>query len=402
MTPWLNVVGIGDDGPAALSPAARTLIDTADVVVGGERHLALVPTGRARRMAWRKPLAASFKDLGALKGQRVTVLASGDPTWFGVGSVLVREFGSDAVHIVPAPGAFSLACAQLGWARQDVVCVSLHGAARQTASLGLHLRPGAKILVLTEDGGTPAQVAALLVEQGYGDSIITVLEHLSGSNENRVDSAAHELREKRFADLNTIAVDCRAAPGTARSRVPGLPDEAFVHDGQLTKRVVRAATLAALAPVAGERLWDLGAGNGSIAIEWLRALGMQGSAVAVERDRARCGTVAVNAERLGVPHLSVVQATLPDGLNDLATPDAVFIGGGLTTPGLFDVCRDRLPVGGRVVANAVTVEGEGVLLAQYQAHGGELRRIAISDAAPVGGRTGWRPAMPVTQWAWRR
>ncbi len=404
MTPWLNVVGIGDDGVAALSPAARALVDTAEVLVGGERHLALVDDKGARRLAWRKPLAASFRDIDACKGQRVTVLASGDPTWFGVGSALAREFGPHAVHIVPAPGAFSLACARLGWARQDVVCLSLHGggAGRQAAGLRLHLGGGAKILALAEDGGTPAAVAAVLVADGYGDSTVTVLEHLGGAREARHDLAARAVGTRRFADLNTIAIDCGDVAGVAWPRVAGLADDAFVHDGQLTKQVVRAATVAALAPKGGERLWDLGAGNGSVAIEWLRALGGRGAAVAVERDAGRCATIAVNGSRLGVPDLEVVQAVLPEGLEELEVPDAVFVGGGLTTPGLFELCRGRLAAGGRLVANAVTVEGEAVLAAQYQAHKGTLRRIAVNEAVPVGGRTGWRPAMPVTQWTWHK
>lgn len=411
MTAWLTVVGVGDDGPDGLSPAARTLIDTAEVLVGGARHLDrvaddrvandLTGNGGAERLTWRSPLDESFAELAAHKGRRVTVLATGDPTWFGVGTSLVRQFGAAAVYIVPAPGAFSLACARLGWALQDVTCLSLHGnaAVRGVNSVRLHLGRGRHILALANDGTTPAAVAQVLSEAGFGGSTVTVLAHLGGADEDITAGRADELGTRRFADLNTIAIACDG-DRIGTSRVPGLPDDAFDHDGQLTKRAVRAATLSLLAPTPGTRLWDLGAGCGSVAIEWLRALGRHGDAVAVERDAGRCAMIARNANHLGVPHLEIVQSDIGGALRGLAAPDAVFVGGGLTTPEVFDVCRSRLSRGGRIVANAVTVEGEAVLLGQFQNHGGDLRRVAISDASPVGDLTGWRPAMPVTQYWW--
>ncbi len=394
MTPWLAVVGIGEDGIAGLAPAARALVAEAQVLVGGARHLAMVPAGAAERIVWRQPLSASLPDIAARKGKRVVVLASGDPLWYGVGALLAGHFGSEDLVVLPHAGAFSLAAARMCWPLAECTTLSLHG--RPLARLALFLAPGAKLLILSEDGATPARVAHFLAERGWSESRLAALERLGGPEERLLEGTAGHWPHDRVADLNTLAVDCVAGP-TARplSRLAGLPDDAFRHDGQITKRVVRAATLAALAPLPGERLWDVGAGSGSIAIEWLRGGG--GSAIAIERASGRAALIAENAALLGVPELEIVIGEAPAALRDLAPPDAVFLGGGTGMPGLFEAAWQALRPGGRLVVNAVTTAAEARLLAWHAANGGRLLRIAVSEAAPLGAGAAWRPLLPVTQ-----
>ncbi len=397
MTRWLAVVGIGEDGLAALSPTARALIDTAEVLVGGARHLAMVPEGCAERLIWDRPLSRTIEAIAGRRGRRVVVLASGDPLWHGVGVTLARHFPSEEMTILPQPSAFSLAAARLGWPLADCAAVTLHG--RPLDTLRLHLAPGRRVLALSEDGGTPRAVAALLTELGWGPSRLTVFSHLGGSREAVAGEEAQSWGDRRAADLNTIAILCHAAPGArALPLLPGLPDDAFEHDGQLTKREIRAATLAALAPLPGETLWDVGAGCGSIAIEWLRA-GEGRAAIAVERDPARAAIIARNAAALGVPALRIVAGTAPEALVGLPAPDAVFVGGGVGEPGLLPALWRALPPGGRLVANVVTAEGEARLLDWHGRHGGALTRIAVSRAEPAGRRHLWRALAPVTQLA---
>ena len=391
---WLTVIGIGEDGLDGVSRAARALIEQAEVLVGGARHLAFVPESRATRLAWRQPLEETLPEIAAYQGRRVVVLASGDPLWYGVGALLLSRFGREAVLVLPTPGAFNLAAARMGWPLAECTTLTLHG--RPLARLALFLAPGARLLVLSEDGSTPASVAALLTRSGWGESAITVLEHMGGPKERRIEGRASTWTESRVADLNTLAIECIAGPGARTlSRLAGLPDDAFRHDGQLTKRVVRAATLAALAPIAGETLWDVGAGCGSIGIEWLRGGG--GRAFAIEREPARIAMIAENAATLGVPELEIVAGEAPATLGALPHPDAVFLGGGSGAPGLFEAAWSRLRVGGRLVANAVTVEGEARLVAWRAIHGGRLTRVAVSEAEPLGGSNAWRPLLPVTQ-----
>jgi precorrin-6Y C5,15-methyltransferase (decarboxylating) len=397
MTPWLHVVGIGEDGMEGLGGAARTLVAEAELLVGGLRHLALVPAGRAERLVWAQPLAATIEAIAARRGRGIVVLASGDPLCYGVGAMLARHFPPDEMLVLPQPSAFSLAAARLVWPLADCTCLSLHG--RPLDTLRLHLSPGARLLALTSDGGAPAEIAALLSEAGWGPSRIIVLEHLGGPAEKIVRGAADAWPPDRSADLNLVAIDCRPAPGTrAVSRLAGLPDNAFLHDGQLTKRAVRAATLAALGPLPGELLWDVGAGCGSIAIEWLRAAhGMR--AVAIERVPARAGFVARNAARLGVPGVEIVTGEAPAALAGLPAPDAIFLGGGNDDPALWQTVWQALQPGGRLVANAVTVEGEGALARWHKTLGGSLTRLSVAHAEPLGERLGWRTAMTVTQLA---
>lgn len=382
----ITVIGIGEDGWDGLSPIARSLIEQAEVLAGGARHLALVPESKAERLTWVSPFADNIARLNDIQDRRVCVLASGDPQWFGVGVTLRRHFPE--ITTIPHPGAFSLAASRLGWALQDCLCLTIHG--RPLESLNLHLFPGAKLLVLSEDAASPAKVAALLNAKGWRFRL-TVLEHLGGPQE-RIHDALDQA-----ADLNTLAIELLSGP--ALSRLAGLPDEAFTHDGQLTKREVRAVTLASLAPWSGAVLWDVGAGCGSIAIEWARA---GGKAVAIEHNPKRLEMIARNAAELGVPQsLSIVAGKAPAILvaeEGLEPPDAIFIGGGLTSPGLLDRCWNALKPGGRLVANAVTVEGEAALFAWQSAQGGEMSRIAISRLGKTGRFQSWHPFMPVTHY----
>jgi precorrin-6Y C5,15-methyltransferase (decarboxylating) len=397
MTPWLSVVGIGEDGLAGLSAAARTLVDTAEVLIGGERHLALVPADGRERLVWPSPLTALVEEIMRRRGRPLCVLASGDPMDYGIGVTLARQIDPAEMTVIPAPGAFALACARLGWARAGVETVTLHG--RPAALLNACIQPDARLLILSENGTTPAVVAALLRGRGYGVSRMVVLEHMGGPRERRIEGYAGTWGEERTADLNTIAVECVAAPDAPLlPRTPGLPDEAFRHDGQLTKREVRAVTLAALAPVPGQLLWDVGAGCGSIAIEWSRAHPMC-RAVAVEPRADRRAMIAANADALGCPHLRIVEGRAPEALAGLPRPDAVFVGGGVGADGVLEAGWRALGPGGRLVANAVTVEGEAALLGFRSRFGGGLTRLSFSRAEPVGSFTGWRPLMPVTQLA---
>jgi precorrin-6B C5,15-methyltransferase / cobalt-precorrin-6B C5,C15-methyltransferase len=397
VSPWLAVVGIGEDGLSGLAPVARALVETAEVLVGGARHLAMAAESGAERIVWARALHLTIDEIEARRGQRVTVLASGDPMWYGIGVALIRRFSREELTILPQPSAFSLAAARLGWPLADCATITLHG--RPLDTLRLHLAPERRLLILSEDGDTPRGVADLLARLGWGPSRLTVLAHLAGSGELVVSEEAQSWGDRRVPDLNTIAVVCHGAPGArALPQLAGLPDEVFENDGQLTKREVRAATLAALAPLPGETLWDIGAGCGSIAIEWLRA-GDGRSAIAIERAPARAAMIARNAAALGVPALRIVTACAPGALDGLPPPDAIFIGGGIGEAGMLPRAWGTLRPGGRLVANAITAESEARLLDWHARHGGALTRITVSRAEPVGPHHLWRPLATVTQLA---
>ena len=398
MTHWLTVVGMGDDGPDGLAPAARAVVEQARTVVGGQRHLDLLGPGECERIPWPRPFNTLTETLDRLRGKAVCVLATGDPTCYGVGSILAERFGPDAVRIIPAPSAFSLACARLGWAAQRVQSLSLHG--RPVELVQPFIQPGVKLLALSSNAGTPGEVARLLCERGYGRSRLTVLSHLGGENERVHAATADSYRSgDAVADLNTLAIECVAdSDATFAPRTPGLADELYEHDGQLTKREVRAVTVAALGPVPGQLLWDVGAGCGSIGIEWMRTH-PECRAIAIEPDARRIALIAANSAALGTPGLEVVNGRAVAALEGLSAPDAVFVGGGITEPGLLDHCWAALEPGGRLVANVVSVEGETILDAWQRSHGGSLTRIAITRCEPLGRFRGWRPMMPVTQLA---
>ncbi|MFE0678254.1 precorrin-6y C5,15-methyltransferase (decarboxylating) subunit CbiE [Streptomyces sp. NPDC058867] len=405
-TPAVTVVGIGADGWDGLPEASRAALRDAEVLIGAPRQLALLPAPCAgERVAWPSPLRPAVPVLlAAHAGRRIAVLASGDPMFYGIGRALAEELReTGGPRVLPHPSSVSWATARLGWPQEDVEVVTLVG--RPTARLAAALHEGRRILVLSADATTPAAVAALLRDRGFGPSRMRVLEQLGGPKEHLgAESAADDWpREGAVGDpLNLVAVECRRAPDALRlGAVPGLPDEAYEHDGQLTKRHIRAATLGALAPAPGEVLWDVGGGSGSIAVEWMR-VHPSCRAYTVERDPVRAERIARNADRLGVPGLVVVTGPAPAALAELPPPHAVFVGGGLTAPGLLDACWQALPAGGRLVANTVTLESEALLADARRRHGGELVRLAVAHAVPVGGFTGWRQAMPVTQWAVRK
>ncbi|MFD8149454.1 precorrin-6y C5,15-methyltransferase (decarboxylating) subunit CbiE [Streptomyces sp. NPDC059720] len=397
----VTVVGIGADGWAGLPDGSRAVLLDAEVLVGGPRQLDLLPPECAgRRVAWPSPLRPAVPGLlAAHAGRRIAVLASGDPMFHGIGRTLTEVHGP--VRVLPHPSSVSHACARLGWPVEDTEVVTLVG--RPAARLAAALHEGRRILVLSAGADTPAEVAALLRDRGFGPSRLRVLEQLGGPGERVSGPVTADGWALPPGDpLNIVAVECRRAPDAPRlGAVPGLPDKAYEHDGQLTKRHVRAVTLGVLAPAPGELLWDVGGGSGSIAVEWMRTH-PSCRAVSVERDPVRAARIERNAERLGVPGLRVVTGAAPDALAELPPPDAVFIGGGLTAPGLLDACWAALPAGGRLVANTVTLESEALLADACRRHGGELVRLAVSHAVPVGGFTGWRQAMPVTQWAVRK
>ncbi|WP_035466454.1 bifunctional cobalt-precorrin-7 (C(5))-methyltransferase/cobalt-precorrin-6B (C(15))-methyltransferase [Burkholderia sp. WSM2232] len=393
MPAWLTVVGIGDDGFAGLGRPARRALLEASVIYGGERHLSMLPARlAARRAAWPRPF--DLAPLLAQRGRPVCVLASGDPMLFGVGATLTRQLPADELRVLPAPSSLSLAAARLGWPLQEVATVSLVG--RPLSAVNAQLHHGARMFVLSADGGTPAALAALLSARGFGATRMTVLEHLGGDAERRIDGRADQWSAGQIATLNLIALECRATEGAPRLPLTcGLPDDAFRHDGQLTKRDVRAITLARLAPAPGELLWDVGAGSGSIGIEWMRAHPAC-RAIAVEAHAERQRFIEHNRDALGVPGLQLVAGRAPQALAGLPAPDAIFIGGGATAPGVLDACWASLRDGGRLVANAVTLQGEAALAAWRERHGGTLTRIALADAQPLGGFDTWRQALPIT------
>ncbi|WP_116100856.1 precorrin-6y C5,15-methyltransferase (decarboxylating) subunit CbiE [Amycolatopsis thermalba] len=383
-------MGVPADGWAGLTEPARAEIAAAEVLFGGRRQLDLVPLD-VDKVPWPSPLLPALDGLFAEHaGRRIGVLASGDPLLSGIGTTLVRRFGADSVRIVPAVSSVALARARMGWSAEETEVVSVVG--RSVHRVSRALAPKARLVVLSSDADTPAQLAQVLVARGFGESKLTVLEQLGGPAERRAEGFARDWSHPAGDPLNVVAVECA---GPALPTLPGLPDDAFEHDGQITKRDLRACALARLAPVAGELLWDVGPAAGSVGIEWSRAHPAN-RAIAVERSAGRAARIQRNADRLGVPELRVVTGTAPEALADLPTPDAVFVGGGLAS---LDACLAALRPGGRLVAHAVTLESEQVLASAYRRHDGELIRIAVEHAAPLGGFTGWTPARTVTQWS---
>ncbi|HBT43213.1 MAG TPA: cobalamin biosynthesis bifunctional protein CbiET [Rhodospirillaceae bacterium] len=399
MDRWLSVVGIGEDGLDGLSARARALIAEAEVLVGGDRHLGMLGGDPRPRLTWGDGLDAGIEAIARHAGTPVCVLASGDPLNFGIGKRLVARFGIAAMDIQPAPGAFALLAARMGWSLADGTLRTVSCHAFPVEVLNRHLLPGVRLLILARNGETPAQAAALLCRRGFGESPMTVFEHMGGPDEGRYDTVAEEWEGRRVKDLNVIAFHLWPSPGaTIWPETPGLPEAAFRHDGKITKREVRAATLARLQPLPGQLLWDVGAGSGAVAIEWLRAAA-DAQAIAMERDPARFDDIETNANNLGVPHLKLLKGDAPGCFADAAAPDAVFVGGGLSQPGVIEGALAALKPSGRLVANGVTLEAQETLIQNHRAHGGELTRIAVARADAVGGLTGMRPLMDVLQWA---
>ncbi|MCY4189788.1 MAG: precorrin-6y C5,15-methyltransferase (decarboxylating) subunit CbiE [Rhodospirillaceae bacterium] len=394
---WLAIIGIGEDGVEGLGAAARQRLSASAVVYGGKRHLDLVRhliQGDAR--PWPSPIRAAISEIRALRGTLVAVLVSGDPFFHGMGSVLAEAFTPEDFIAHPSPSAFSLAAARLGWPLQDTEMLSLCGHPVETV-IPL-MQPGRRLLILSADETTPAAVAAILAENGFGSSRIDILEAMGGSSERRRQARADAFALADVARLNVIAV--AVSGGGSADPLPvsaGLEDTRFEADGMLTKREIRAITLSSLAPRAGDLLWDIGTGSGSVAIEWLLAH-RANRAIAIEHRADRALAARRNAAALGVPRLDVREGVAPAALMDLPVPDAVFIGGGLTSPGLMDRVWQALTSGGRLVANSVTLEGDQVLGDAVHRLGGSLTRIAVERLDRVGRLHGYRPAMTVTQY----
>ena len=384
---------MGEDGPDGLPPASRRALDAADVIMGPPRHLGLLPDICAQRVAWPVPFADGLPVLRGFRGRRTVVLASGDPFWFGAGAVIARALDPQEWRALPGPSTFSLVAARLGWPLERTLCLGLHAA--PVSRLRPHLAPGLRAIVLLRDGAAVVDLADYLRREGFGDSRLTVLESLGGPAERITGAEARALPHMTFAHPVAVAIES-AGQGDVVPRASGIADQFFETDGQITRRPVRALALSALAPRAGERLWDIGGGSGSIAIEWLLAH-PETQAVSVEARADRAVRIRANAERLGVDRLQVVEGHAPEALDGLPVPQAVFLGGGMSQSLLADLAR-RLAPGTRLVAHAVTLESEA-LLADWSARlGGDMLRIELSETAPLGCKRGWKPAFPVVQW----
>ncbi|MFZ2101181.1 MAG: precorrin-6y C5,15-methyltransferase (decarboxylating) subunit CbiE [Oricola sp.] len=395
--PWLHIVGIGEDGFDGLSPQARKLVEEAEVIVGGDRHHSLAPNITAQRIAWPSPFDAMIEAIRAQKGKRIVVLVTGDPLWFSVGAKILKSIPADEIVFHPQLSAFQFAACRMGWSLADVETLTVHGrAAEQVVPWFL---PDARLILLTKDATSPATVAKLLTDRGYGPSKLTVLAALGGKDEARFEGVA-ESWNVIVPDFHVLAVECIAGPDAQVYPRTGLPDDAFVHDGKITKRTARALALAKLVPVRDGVLWDIGCGCGSVAIEWMRA-GREAIAYGVEPQEKRRAMSQENALKLGAPKLKLIDGIAPEALAGLPAPDAAFIGGGISGVAI-EACIDALKPHGRLVAHAVTLESEAVLLDAYRRHGGELQRISVETAEPVGPFSGWKPSMAVIQWAWSK
>lgn len=395
MTPWLHIVGMGETGLDSLQPATRVLVEAAEVIIASDRLHNRAPGLAGERVRWPSPFDDLIATMKAHRGRRVVVLATGDPLWFSVGARIGR--GIDPAEIIyhPQISAFQMSAARMGWSLADTELLTAHG--RPPEQILPFIAPGIRILLLTKDRTTPATVGALLADRGYGASPMTVLAHLGGPDEARFDGTAQGWAHE-VPDFHTLAIDCVAGPDAViTARTPGLPDAMYTHDGKLTKSEIRALTLARLMPMRGALLWDVGAGCGSVGIEWIRAA-RDARAIGLEPDPARRAMAAQNALALGAPRLDLRDLRAPDGFAGLPAPDAVFFGGGISAPAVHAAWAALKPFG-RLVANAVTLESEAVLSAVQADLGGDLIRLRVDRAAPIGGYRAWRPAMPITQWS---
>lgn len=392
---WLNIVGIGEDGMTGLSPSAKEAVESAEIIIGGDRHHRLSNAVTAERLSWPSPFSVLIDQLVSYRGRRVVVLATGDPLWYSVGARIGRTIPPEQITYHPQLSAFQLAAARMGWSLADVETLTVHG--RPVEQMIPFIQPGQRLLVLTTGGDTPARIAEILTERGFGSSAMTAFASMGGDGEQRFDETASGWAHAVPA-FNTLAVHCVAtSDASLLPRIAGLSDDLFEHDGLMTKQEVRAVTLAKLMPMRDALLWDIGTGCGSVAIEWMRSA-RETKAVGIDSNATRRAIALRNAARLGTPGLQIVEGRAPEALRNLDAPDAVFIGGGLAAD-VFDAAWAALHPLGRLVANAVTLETEALLLKLHGRHGGQLVRIAVSRASPVGEVTGWRPQMPVTQWS---
>ena len=394
-TPWLTIIGLGEDAPENLPPASRKALEAADVVMGPPRHLGLLPALSARLIEWPVPFADGVAQLLEMRGQRVVMLASGDPFWFGAGTSVTRRLDPEEWTALPSPSTFSLAASEMGWPLDTTGCFGLHAA--PLTRLRPDLQDGARLIVLLRDAKSVGDLTEYLNDSGWAESSVTVLQALGGPRAQRVDFTANARPDAKFEHPLCVAVKVKGPRDNALPRATGRADTWFDSDGTMTKRPVRAITLSALAPRAGEHLWDIGGGSGSIAIEWLLS-DWRLSASCIEPRASRVAAITANAAKLGVDRLEVVQGSAPEILTDLPHPDVVFVGGGLSDA-LLDWLTSRLQPGTRIVANAVTLESERLLLAAHTKLGGDLMRIEISNAEPLGPRTGWKASYPIVQWS---
>ena len=395
MTPWLHIIGIGEDGLNGLSPAAIALLETAEIIIGGDRHHHLSNTIKAERISWPSPFDDLIDTIKSLSERRVAILVTGDPLWFSVGARIAKAMPEGAITFHPQISAFQFASCRMGWSMADVDLVTVHG--RPIEQIVPFIQPHARIITLTKNHTTPRDLAAMLTGRGFGQSRMSALSHLGGADEDRFDGIACDFAHD-VPDFHVLAIECQLDPGRSwLPRLAGLPDDVFVHDGKMTKREVRAITLAKLAPRRNAMLWDIGCGSGSIAIEWMRQA-PEARAIGLEPVAERRALAAQNALALGTPKLELRDVCAPAGLKGMPAPDAVFIGGGLTQE-TVEIALQALQPHGRLVANAVTLESEAILLGLFARHGGELVKLNVSRADSIGELHGWRPLMPVTQWS---
>ena len=396
-TPWLHIIGIGEDGLAGLSNAALALVESAQVIIGGDRHHNLAPNVTAQRISWPSPFDAMIETIRGYRGKRVVILVSGDPLWYSVGARIGREIDANEITYHPQLSAFQLAACRMGWSLPDVETLTIHG--RPAEQIISWFSPSARLLVLTKDKTSPADVAKLLCDNGYENSTMHVLAAMGGEHEKRFDGVAKGWNEV-VPDLHVLAIECVAGKNARVMPRTGLPDEMYNHDGNFTKQGVRAVTLAKLAPQRGEILWDIGLGCGSVAIEWMRGA-FEARAIGIEPRADRRAFAAQNALALGTPALKIIEGKVPDALEEMPAPDAVFIGGGISNE-TIEICMEKLKSNGRLVANGVTLESEAILLAAYKKYGGELQRLNLQKAEPLGSFECWKSNLCVTQWSFSK
>ena len=401
---WLRIIGIGDDGWNDLSSDTKKLLYESEILLGGERHLRMIPNDfKGERIEWTSPIKGAISKILSWRpskfdsGRIVSVMASGDPLCYGVAAKFLKHLPIDEIWIKPSLSTFTLICSRIGWSLPDVDLLTIHG--RPLEMIHTFIQCGARLLVLSNDENSPQQVSKLLNDRGFGKSIITVFEHLGGKNERLFYGKANSWSFQKGASLNAMAIECIPEDNAKiLSTVPGIPDDAFLHDGQITKREIRALTLSRLMPVADQFLWDIGSGCGSISIEWMR-FNPRCKAVAIEKSKTRTKIIEKNAFELGVPMLQIINGIAPKVLKNLPPPDAIFIGGGITTDRMLQTCWHKLNPGGRLVINVVTLEGEKKLLGWQSKNGGDLTRINISHVEKLGKFEGWKELRSVMQLA---
>ncbi|MBX7145930.1 MAG: precorrin-6y C5,15-methyltransferase (decarboxylating) subunit CbiE [Alphaproteobacteria bacterium] len=395
MNPWLTIIGLNQKGIGTLSADAQHALHHAEIVVAAQKYHDYFPELKTERWIWRRPLKRTLDALEKVRGKKVVVLATGDPMWFGVGVSLSKRFLPHEMSIIPGISAFSLVCARLGWSISTTVCITMHG--RPINQLVNFLAPHQRLILLSHDQTTPSKIANLLTERGYGSSKMIVFSDMNSLSEKYIEGLAKNNNFLDCSDFNTIAIEC--SEGEVNSLMPltiGLPDDVFHHDGQLTKYKIRTLTLSALMPMPNQTLWDIGAGCGSISIEWARYHSTMKS-YAIEKNEKRCQFIKENSDSFGLSNIDILSGTAPEILNNLEKPDAIFIGGGLLEKNMIDICWQALKKSGRLVINTVTIESEQEILKIYKNLGGKLSKISIEQPDLLGELTVWRKSMPVTQ-----